>query len=380
MLLAVCTDPNLLQVVLIAKKIIQILEIVGPLGVVLYASIDVVKAVTSKDQSSIKKQLDLIPKRLLAMAILFFVPMLVDITMSIADNEFEYSACFKNATQENIESLFVDMANEKIAEVRTVMSDPDWLSHNALYALEDAKGAINKIVDEQTRATYDNIILELQQQIDARKKEEDANSLEGPLVNLRENAYAAPDAGFKFGNNQPGDPGTGGGELPYISQCDSRWTGSTYYGKTYCRAACGAATIAMVVSGLSGQSVTPIDVYNRMSALGLPATFSSQASFTSSSLLGTWGVKGTSISTGSNKSATKQAFDTALGANKPIIANIPEHYVVVDHMKDGKYHVLDPARSQYNKYYTWDELWQEVIVNYIGRNYPRYIYFYYEKV
>ncbi len=116
MLLAVCTDPNLLQVVLIAKKIIQILEIVGPLGVVLYASIDVVKAVTSKDQSSIKKQLDMIPKRLLAMAILFFVPMLVDITMSIADNEFEYSACFKNATQENIESLFVDMANEKIAE------------------------------------------------------------------------------------------------------------------------------------------------------------------------------------------------------------------------------------------------------------------------
>ena len=161
MLLAVCTDPNLLQVVLIAKKIIQILEIVGPLGVVLYASIDVVKAVTSKDQSSIKKQLDMIPKRLLAMAILFFVPMLVDITMSIADNEFEYSACFKNATQENIESLFVDMANEKIAEVRTVMSDPDWLSHNALYALEDAKGAINKIVDEQTKATYESIILEL---------------------------------------------------------------------------------------------------------------------------------------------------------------------------------------------------------------------------
>lgn len=110
--------------------------------------------------------------------------MLVDITMSIADNEFEYSACFKNATQDNTESLFVDMANEKIAEVRTVMSDPDWISHNALYALEDA------------------------------------NSLEGPLVNLRENAYAAPDAGFKIDNNQPGDSGTGGGELPYISQCD----------------------------------------------------------------------------------------------------------------------------------------------------------------
>ena len=380
MLLAVCTDPNLLQVVLIAKKIIQILEIVGPLGVVLYASIDVVKAVTSKDQSSIKKQLDMIPKRLLAMAILFFVPMLVDITMSIADNEFEYSACFKNATQENIESLFVDMANEKIAEVRTVMSDPDWLSHNALYALEDAKGAINKIVDEQTRATYESIILELQQKIDARKKEEDANSLEGPLVNLRENAYAAPDAGFKFDNNQPGDPGTGGGELPYISQCDPQWTGSTYYGETYCSSACGATSLAMVLSGLSGKTVTPIDVYNRMIALGIPATFVSHDAFTNTALLGTWGVKGTPIPTGSNKSATKEGFDSALGANKPIIANIPGHYVVIDHMKDGKYHVLDPGRSQFNKYYTWDELWHDIIVNYIGRDYSRYTYFYYERV
>lgn len=380
MLLAVCNDPNLLQGVLIAKKIIQILEIVGPLGVVLYASIDVVKAVTSKDQSSIKKQLDMIPKRLLAMAILFFVPMFVDITMSIADNEFEYSACFKNATQDNIESLFVDMANEKIAEVRTVMSDPDWLSHNALYALEDAKGAINKIVDDQTRATYDSIVSELQQQIDARKKEEDENSLEGPLVNLRENAYAAPDGGFKFDNNQPGDPGTGGGTLPYISQCDSRWTVSKYYGKTYCGAACGATSLAMVLSGLSGKSVTPIDVYNRMKELGLAATFVSHDAFTSSSLLGTWGVKGTAIRTGSSKSATKEAYDAALGANKPIIANIPGHYVVMDHMKDGKYHVLDPARTQFNKYYTWDELWDQVIVNYIGRDTPKYAYFYFEKV
>ena len=380
MLLAVCTDPNLLQVVLIAKKIIQILEIVGPLGVVLYASIDVVKAVTSKDQSSIKKQLDMIPKKLLAMAILFFVPMFVDITMSIADNEFEYSACFKNATQENIESLFVDMANEKIAEVRTVMSDPDWLSHNALYALEDAKGAINKIVDEQTRVTYDSIITELQQKIDARKKEEDKNNLEGPLVNLRENAYAAPDGGFKFDNNQPGNPGTGGGELPYISQCDSRWTVSKYYGETYCSSACGATSLAMVLSGLSGKSVTPIDVYNRMKELGISATFVSHDAFTSSSLLGTWGVKGTAIRTGSSKSATKEAYDTALGANKPIIANIPGHYVVMDHMKDGKYHVLDPARTQFNKYYTWDELWDQVIVNYIGRDTPKYAYFYFEKV
>ena len=49
-------------------------------------------------------------------------------------------------------------------------------------------------------------------------------------------------------------------------------------------------------------------------------------------------------------------------------------------MKDGKYHVLDPGRSQFNKYYTWDELWEDIIVNYIGRDYSRYTYFYYERV
>lgn len=384
MLLAVCTDPNLLQAVLLTKKIILILEIAAPLAVIIYAGLDIIKAVTSKNQESIKKATDMIPRRLVAMAIVFFVPLLIDMTMQIADNEFEYTACFKNATNEKIQSLFVDIANEKIAKVSEEMNKQDWKSDDALFALEDAKNAILKIVDEPTRKLYDNKVTDLNATIKQKKEQEQKDALEKTELKLREGAYAPPDGGFNLGGSVPGGgSGDGGGVLPYYSQCDKRWNDGShkYYGNSYCRTACGATSLAMVAAGLSGNSsVTPVTVYERMKALGLPPTYSQHTSFTSSALLGTWGIKGTAIGTGSNKSATKAAFDKALGANKPIIANVPGHYIVVDHMKDGKYHVLDPARPRFNRYFTWDEFWRDVIINYIGRNSPRYAYFYYEKV
>ena len=67
-----------------------------------------------------------------------------------------------------------------------------------------------------------------------------------------------------------------------------------------------------------------------------------------------------------------------LNNGSPIIINLPGHYVVVDHIKDGKYHMWDPGSRSYNGYYTGDGLWKEIL-DYKGRGNPRYAYFYFEK-
>ena len=103
---AVCNDPKILELVLMTKTAISLLQIIAPLGVVVFASIDIMKAVMAKDQDGINKQIKHIPKRLIAMAILFFVPTFVDLSMKVIDSSFDYTTCFTQASNENIESLY----------------------------------------------------------------------------------------------------------------------------------------------------------------------------------------------------------------------------------------------------------------------------------
>ena len=112
---AVCNDPKILELVLMTKTAISLLQIIAPLGVVLFASFDIMKAVIAKDPDGINKQIKHIPKRLIAMAVLFFVPTFVDLTMQVVDSTFEYTTCFAQASKENIENLYQSIVREKIA-------------------------------------------------------------------------------------------------------------------------------------------------------------------------------------------------------------------------------------------------------------------------
>ena len=134
----------------------------------------------------------------------------------------------------------------------------------------------------------------------------------------------------------------------------------------------------MVVSGIGNNSnAIPTVIGDKMKSMGLPATFVSHDAFTNSSFLSYFGIKGTRIN-GSDKKTVLNAFRTQLNAGHPIIVNLPGHYVVVDHIKDGKFHMWDPGTQSYNGYYDDAGMW-ELIINYKNRGGPRYAYFYFEK-
>ncbi len=144
MILTVCSNADLLSVMVIVKKIMDLLQIIAPVGLIIFASIDIIKAVISSKQDEIYKKLHMIPKRVFAAIIIFFVPVIIDLVMNLADNTFEYAACFENATEEYVQEAYTSNAYEAVSLAETSQSRLDY---------EEASLLTNKIKDEQIKAT-----------------------------------------------------------------------------------------------------------------------------------------------------------------------------------------------------------------------------------
>ena len=374
MIFAICNDPKILELALMGKTAISLLQFIAPLGVIIFAGLDILKAVTAKDQDGIRKQINHIPKRLIAMVVLFFVPTFVDLTMNVVDSTFEYTSCFTAASKDNIEGLYTEMANERLAQVKAYIGTEDWRSNEAYALLDKAEIAILNIKTETTRVELENKADSTRATIKQKEDKEKQDAIIKTELELDLDAYNPPDGS----TNPSPSPSPGTGTIPYYNQCDSRWGSQTFYTGSYCRQSCGATSLAMVVSGIGNNSnAIPTVIGDKMKSMGLPATFVSHDAFTNSSFLGYFGIKGTRIN-GSDKTTVLNAFRTQLNAGHPIIVNLPGHYVVVDHIKDGKFHMWDPGTQSYNGYYDDAGMW-ELIINYKNRGGPRYAYFYFEK-
>lgn len=144
MMLTVCSNANLLSVMVIVKKIIDLLQVIAPVGLIIFASLDVIKAIISSKQDEIYKKLHMIPKRAFAAIIIFFVPVIIDLIMNLVDNTFEYAACFENATEEYVQEAYTSNAYEAVSLAETSQKRLDY---------EEASLLTSKIKDEQIKAT-----------------------------------------------------------------------------------------------------------------------------------------------------------------------------------------------------------------------------------
>ena len=83
------------------RIIVLLLQIVAPLGLIIFGGIDFIKAVTAGNDSDIKKKQQVFVKRLVYGALLFFVITLVQFVINVtADNasEKDFSRCLRCMT------------------------------------------------------------------------------------------------------------------------------------------------------------------------------------------------------------------------------------------------------------------------------------------
>lgn len=93
---------GLLPIVKVIVSVIKIFMIVIPIGLILFGTIDLGKAVIASEEKEVKAAQSRLIKRIIYAALIFFVPMLVGVIMNIVATGGEgdtnsWSNCWKQA-------------------------------------------------------------------------------------------------------------------------------------------------------------------------------------------------------------------------------------------------------------------------------------------
>lgn len=93
------------SVVIIVKFILNIIQWIVPIILIVLGTIDLVKAVIAGKEDDIKKNQQILIKRIIAAVIVFLVPLIVTILMGWLGSE-DWRNCWNNQNDKNISDLF----------------------------------------------------------------------------------------------------------------------------------------------------------------------------------------------------------------------------------------------------------------------------------
>ncbi len=89
-----CTDPGLANILVIIKRVMNILWIVGPILAIIASVINGIKLMSNPEE---KKNKHIFQNSIAALLILFFLPVLINAVMGLFDETFEFAACWNQA-------------------------------------------------------------------------------------------------------------------------------------------------------------------------------------------------------------------------------------------------------------------------------------------
>lgn len=136
-----CENSNILSVVLFIKKLLQIVYIIVPIGLILYLSIDLFKAVMAGSEGN--KKIGIIIKRLIYTVVLFLVPVLVKFAMNlVASDALLYNTCWEKANIETINHY------RELEEALAKEEETKSQQNNNSSSLSPSNNPTNKTVDK----------------------------------------------------------------------------------------------------------------------------------------------------------------------------------------------------------------------------------------
>ena len=168
----VCEDPDILNVIYIFVRLINLAVIITIVVLVIMIIIDIIKMITSGDLDT-KNGGKSIVKRIIAAVLVFLVPSILNIVLSVTGQTFNFGDCLNNANRE-----YISLANANKAEEYLTLAEQQ-LTSDALYK---AQKYINKIADEDFKSQLQARADAVDEYIEKRREEleEDSNLKPNP--------------------------------------------------------------------------------------------------------------------------------------------------------------------------------------------------------
>ena len=161
MILDICNDPSALKVFSNIKIIITIIMIVVPIILLFSLTFKFIQASTKGNEdalASIKKKA--VPN-IIAAALIFLVPLLINLLLNITPDFTGYNACLTNATPEGIEMAYESKIDASIVRAEETININDY---------NTAMKYLDKIDNEEKKEEYNKRLEEVYKKIEESRK------------------------------------------------------------------------------------------------------------------------------------------------------------------------------------------------------------------
>lgn len=343
MMFLLVDDVNVLRAAFFIKSLVNYAFVLVPVVVILLSMFTIAKCVMSGNQDELRSAIRVCLTRLIIGAVIFFIPTIVNIAVSLIDNYSE--STFTKLYFLSESSLKLEIENQK---------------------KECAVKGNNWMWDENANTCVENHI-----------HEDNSSQLEAnAIVHLN----TAPSAG-SIGSTSGEDTGSGstnGGDVKYFNQGDYKSVKFCSGSTTVQNAGCGATSLAMVTYHFSGTSHGPKSVAKWLCSNGHGGGGMSYTQFTKKKMLNQYKLKvDTLFSNGawhgnagkSYKSSQGNKILKAVKDGKLVILYIPKHYVVIGPNKkcsNDQVYFYNVGRRSDNGCYTPEKLFKKTY-NYKSR-------------
>ena len=145
MILDICNDPSALKVFSIIKIIITIIMIVVPIILLFSLTFKFIQASTKGNEDAIASIKKKAVPNIIAAALIFLVPLLINLLLNITPDFTGYNACLTNATPEGIEASYEIKLEKMVQRAEETININDY---------NTAMKYLNKIDNEDKKEEY----------------------------------------------------------------------------------------------------------------------------------------------------------------------------------------------------------------------------------
>lgn len=93
-----CLDEGLLNIMRLVRLIIRVIQIAVPIGLILFGTIDMAKAVIAGDEKKMKEAQKPFVKRIISAIIVFLIPFIVNLVINfVVSGASDWSTCWDEA-------------------------------------------------------------------------------------------------------------------------------------------------------------------------------------------------------------------------------------------------------------------------------------------
>lgn len=246
-LIASCNDPGIVNIISIIKKAFNLIQIFAPILAIVSLSISFVKIATNPDGK--KNNLSLVKNCLIALVIVFLIPVMVNATMGLLGDSYSISSCW-NMSSSSSSSQESSYNNTLEKEKKSIMIDPSTYD----VPTQSSNSNNNSTSTESSTASSNS---------SSSLSTNSSNNTSSSISSTNNSSISSNhSSGNGITTSTTHSNSVNGVTYNLYSQSDSRWGSVTYpSGNSIAKVGCMITSIA-VVSSAYDSSITPYTVFN----------------------------------------------------------------------------------------------------------------------